>query len=333
MYEQFYGLRAKAFQLKPDPAFFFGSAGHKRAMAYLEYGISQDEGFIVITGEVGAGKTTLVRNLVQGMDAEKLAIAHLNNTSLDPAEIVRAVVAAFGLPHEDSSKTILLGRLEQFLRQCEARDTKALLIVDEAQNLTPAALEELRMLSNIQGSRRAFLQSFLLGQPEFRRILMAPNMQQLVQRVIAGYHLGPLSADESRQYIEHRLRTVGWKGDPRFEQDAFPAIHDFTGGIPRRINTLCERLLLMGFLEELHTFGRREVELVTQDIQQEFSFAGNSEDVAVAEGAYAQSQNTSMEQSSIQAMDQRLTGMERSMTTILDSVKRLLSSGSAKKGT
>ncbi|HJV74473.1 MAG TPA: XrtA/PEP-CTERM system-associated ATPase [Noviherbaspirillum sp.] len=270
MYEVFYGLSANPFQLKPDPHFFFGSKGHKRAMAYLEYGVSRGEGFIVITGEVGAGKTTLMRNLFQKLDSNKIRAAQIVNTYLDPDDVLRSVAAAFGLPHENASKTTLLSRLELFLRQGDQLGRRALLVVDEAQNLMPRAVEELRMLSNFQTDDKCLMQIFLLGQPEFRQTMLSPDMEQLRQRVIAAYHLGPLDYLETCAYIQHRLRTAGWKNDPQITDAAYSAIHDYTGGIPRKINTLCDRLFLMGALEELHVFDEAELQTVISEVQREF---------------------------------------------------------------
>jgi len=270
MYESYYGLCANPFQLKPDPHFFYGSKGHNRAMAYLDYGLSRGEGFIVITGEVGAGKTTLMRSLFQKLDANKIRAAQIVNTGLDADDILRTVAAAFGLPFENANKTTLLSRLELFLRQCDQQGRRALLVVDEAQNLPQRAVEELRMLSNFQTDDKCLMQIFLLGQPEFRRTLLSPDMEQLRQRVIATYHLGPLDYFETCAYIEHRLRTVGWQEDPRITDAAFSAIHDYTSGIPRKINTLCDRLFLMGYLEELHQFDGPELQTVIGEVQKEF---------------------------------------------------------------
>jgi general secretion pathway protein A len=324
MYESYYGLGAKPFQLKPDPQFFFGSRGHKRAMAYLEYGLSQGEGFIVITGDVGAGKTTLVRSLFCKLESEKIQAAQIVNTNLDAEDTLRMVVAAFGLPYEDDSKASLLTRLELFLRQCDQKGKRALLIVDEAQNLSSQAVEELRMLSNFQTADKSLLQIFLLGQPEFRRTLLSRDMQQLQQRVIATYHLGPLDALETKDYIEHRLHTVGWNGDPSLSEDAFFEIYNFTGGIPRKINTLCDRLFLMGYLEERHNFRSSDVTEVLGDIQQELALpisktaARNSSDIP-------QIEQKDDAQGSLENMDERLFKMENSVISVLDLLKRILS--------
>src|SRR4029450_979888 len=252
MYESFYGLSGKPFQLNPDPSFHFGSRGHKRAFAYLEYGLYQSEGFIVITGEIGAGKTTIVRSLLEQLDPAKVVAVQLVSTQLDADDLLRAVGTAFGLPVKSVDKAILLASLEAFLCQLALDQKRALLVVDEAQNLTPRAIEELRMLSNFQLGDQALLQSFLVGQPELRVMMQSPQMQQLRQRVIASYHLGPLDRQETQAYIEHRLHHVGWKEDPRFDSACFDLIHALTGGIPRRINTLCNRLLLATFLAERH---------------------------------------------------------------------------------
>src|SRR6476620_2647106 len=217
MYESYYRLTGKPFQLNPDPEFFFASRGHKRAFAYLQYGVYQSEGFSVITGDVGAGKTTLVRNLFEQLDRARLVAAQLVSTQLDADDMLRAVSAAFGLPAKAVDKATLLASLEAFLCQLAVAGKRALLIVDEAQNLTPRAIEELRMLSNFQLGDQALLQSFLVGQPELRSMMHGPSMQQLRQRVIASYHLGPLDRPETQAYIEHRLRHVGWSGDPQFD--------------------------------------------------------------------------------------------------------------------
>jgi len=269
MYESFYGLNDKPFQLNPDPTFYFGSRQHRRAMAYLEYGLHQNEGFIVITGEVGAGKTTIVRSLLSKLDPQQMVAAQLVSTQLDADDMLRMVSAAFGLRTKDLNKSDLLLSLEAFLVAATTKGKRALLIVDEAQNLTPRAVEELRMLSNFQLDTHALLQSFLVGQPEFRRTMQSPHMLQLRQRVIAACHIGPLDLAETSAYIEHRLTRVGWNGDPKFEPDAYEAIYAATGGIPRRINSVCDRVLLSGYLAQVHSFTHDDVVDVAREISEE----------------------------------------------------------------
>ncbi len=273
MYETFYKLEAKPFQLNPDPRFFFGSSGHKRVLAYLRYGIAQGEGFVVVTGEVGAGKTTLIRTLLQELSKDrKLVIGQLVTTQLDPDQLLGMIAGAFGVEHDGLSKAALIRRLEAFLIRQAHTGKRVLLIVDEAQNIPLKSLEEMRMLSNLQVGTRSLLQSVLLGQAEFRDLLRSQDSEQLRQRIIASHHLGPLNLEETQGYIEHRLGHVGWSGDPEFTTEAYAGIYDFTGGVPRRINTLCDRVLLYGYLEELHQIDGEIVRRVTEELDQEFPY-------------------------------------------------------------
>ena len=329
MYENYYGLSDKPFRLRPDPHFFYGSKGHKRAMAYLEYGLSHGEGFIVVTGEVGAGKTTLVRNLFNQLPSDQIVAAHIVNTHLDAEDTLRTVVAAFGLPYENASKTAMLARLEQFLRACDQEGKRALLVVDEAQNLTPRAVEELRMLSNFQTDEKSLLQTFLLGQPEFRTTLHSAGMQQLRQRVTASYHLGPMDAEETRAYIEHRLHTVGWRDDPTFSDNAYAAIYEYSGGIPRKVNALCDRLLLMGYLEELHALKEKDVNEVIRDIQSEYQLPQGSAGAHAAQPDGAQDNDRHAQMPNLDNpgyMDERMMKMEKSMASVLSILKKIVSS-------
>ncbi|MEO8304493.1 MAG: XrtA/PEP-CTERM system-associated ATPase [Betaproteobacteria bacterium] len=269
MYESFYGLTGKPFQLNPDPSFYFGSRQHRRAMAYLEYGLHQNEGFIVVTGEVGAGKTTILRSLLGKLDPTQVVAGQLVSTQLDAEDLLRLAASSFGLKTKGVDKSDLLLSLEAFLVATSQQGKRALLIVDEAQNLTPRAVEELRMLSNFQLETHALLQSFLVGQPEFRRTMQSPEMSQLRQRVIAACHIGPMDLEETRGYVEHRLTCVGWKGDPQFLSGAFDAIFQGTAGVPRRINAVCDRLMLSGFLAGKHEFTRADVEAVAHEIHDE----------------------------------------------------------------
>jgi len=270
MYEAFYGLSSKPFQLNPDPTFYFGSKQHRRATAYLEYGLHQNEGFIVVTGEVGAGKTTIVRGLLDKLDSSKVVAGQLVSTQLDAEDTLRMVAAAFGVPTRHSGKSDVLLALEAFLVDVTRQGKRCLLVVDEAQNLTPRAVEELRMLSNFQFETQALLQSFLIGQPEFRRIMQSPHMQQLRQRVIAACHIGPMSQEETQAYIEHRLKCAGFSRSARlFDSGAYEAIFEASGGIPRRINALCDRLLLLGFLSGKKDFVLTDVQEVAKEIMEE----------------------------------------------------------------
>ena len=269
MYEAFYGLSSKPFQLNPDPNFFYGSKQHRRAKAYLEYGVSRNEGFIVITGEIGAGKTTVLRSLIEGLNGSNVVAGHLVTTQLGAEDTLRMVGAAFGFRVKDVPKSELLITLEAFLISQTSKGKRCLLVVDEAQNLTPKAVEELRMLSNFQFGNQALLQSFLIGQPEFREILQRPEMEQFRQRVAATCHIGPLDRDETEQYILHRLKCSGSKGKPTFGAGVFDAVFKASGGIPRRINSLCDRLLLLGFLANKFELGADDVHEVVKEMTQE----------------------------------------------------------------
>jgi general secretion pathway protein A len=251
MYAKHYDLSGRPFQLSPDHHFFFRSRSHTKALAYLSFGLNEREGFIVISGDVGAGKTTLVGHLMSQIDREKYVLANVVTTQLEADDALRMVASAFGIEFEKSNKATLLRGIERFLLDQHELGKHVLLVVDEAQNMTPSALEELRMLSNFQAEGKALIQCFLLGQPQFRAIMAHPAMEQLRQRVIASCHLEPMDVAETRSYIEHRLRMVGWDNNPVFSDDAFDMIQVHSGGVPRRINTLCGRLLLFGSLENL----------------------------------------------------------------------------------
>jgi general secretion pathway protein A len=269
MYEDYYNFRARPFQLSPDPRFFFNSKGHRRAMAYLQYGLHQGEGFLVVTGEIGAGKTILARTLVEKFGSPNLLLAQVVSTQLEADDLLNTVAAAFDLP-EEKNKGQLLRKLEMFLLARHRQGKRTILLIDEVQNLPHRSLEELRMLSNFQHKEKTLLQSFLLGQPEFRATRQRPELEQLRQRVTASYHLGPIDSTEIEAYIGHRLKMVGWTGDPSFAQDMFPVIHRYTGGIPRKINHLCDRLLLLGRMDEKRAFIAKDVFEVIEDMNNEF---------------------------------------------------------------
>jgi len=251
MFDDFYGLTGKPFQLTPDPAFYFRSVTHRKALSYLGYGLAQGEGFIVITGEVGAGKSTLVAHLMGTIDPRQLTVAQIVTSKLDEEEIIHVVAQSFGLEVEGHDKASALGAIEGFLHGEARAGRRCLLIVDESQNLSVEALEELRMLSNFQLGSHPLLQTLLLGQPEFRATLQGHEaLEQLRQRVIAAHHLEPMERSEIEPYIVHRLERVGWAGNPQFDQRVFAEVHEASGGIPRRVNQIANRLLLLGAVEE-----------------------------------------------------------------------------------
>jgi putative secretion ATPase (PEP-CTERM system associated) len=288
MYESFYRFTEKPFQLSPDPQFYFDSRQHRRAMSFAEYGLHQSEGFIVITGDVGTGKTTLVRHLLASVDSGQVVAASLVSTQLDADDTLRMIAASFGLRSKELAKSELLLSLEALLASHASQGKRCLLVVDEAQNLTPRALEELRMLSNFQLGKHSLLQSFLVGQAEFRETLQSAPLHQLRQRVIAAGHLGPMDAADTQAYIEHRLKRVGWKDVPNFMPGAFEAIFAASAGIPRRINLLCDRVLLSGFLTGQREFSARTVNEIAQEMNgevQRFTGGATGERQAGDEGS------------------------------------------------
>ncbi len=319
MYEQFYKLTGKPFQLNPDPSFFFASKGHSRAFAYLKYGVYQCEGFIVLTGDVGAGKTTMVRALLEDVDSRSIVAAQLISTQLDAGDVVHAIAAAFGLPIENRSKAEILAQFESFLLGLAQEGRRALLVVDEAQNLTPGAMEELRMLSNFQRGTRALLQSFLVGQPELREILRAPNMIQLRQRIIASYHLGPMDQHETRAYVLHRLQHVGWAGDPSIDESVYERLFAATRGVPRIINAVCDRLLLGACLGEKHAVGNAEFDdtigEMRNEIRPDAQLAGAGERPPATHRAFASARQS--------ALVDRLDRIEKTLGTALELLQQM----------
>ncbi|MBK6413600.1 XrtA/PEP-CTERM system-associated ATPase [Sphingopyxis sp.] len=268
MYDQFYGFTGRPFQLTPDPHFYFESGTHRKAMSYLGYGLAQGEGFIVITGDVGAGKTTLVGHLMNTIDPNRLTAVKLVSTQVEGDDLLRLVAEQFGIEWEGESKAELLRSMEQYLREQARAGKRTLLIVDEGQNLAISALEELRMLSNFQLGGHSLLQIFLLGQPEFRQTLFhSPTLEQLRQRVIATHHLDPMEPEEVEPYILHRLGKVGWTGNPSFSPDAFEEIFDYCEGVPRKLNVLVSRLLLYGAVEQMTRITAQNVRSVVAEIE------------------------------------------------------------------
>lgn len=271
MYQSFYGLNSKPFQLSPDPDFFYSSKHHQKALSYLEYGLSQQEGFIVITGAIGTGKTTIARSLIDEVQGGDVVAAQLVTTLLSPIELLEMIAVSFGIKIDKANKTSILKGIEKFLISLKEQGKRAVLLVDEAQNLPAESVEELRMLSNFQIGNMPLFQSFLLGQSELKLILQAPGMEQFRQRIIASCHLKPLTQEETRSYINHRLEKAGWQGDSLISFTAYSVIHQQTGGIPRMINLFMDRLMLFGFIEELKYFNVQAIDTVLQEMSDELT--------------------------------------------------------------
>ncbi|MGC9270228.1 ExeA family protein [Acidiphilium sp.] len=266
MFLEHLGLADMPFRLTPDDRYYFASSEHSRALSHLLFGLAQSEGFIVITGDVGAGKTTLVERLTAQLNEKTYRLASVTSTQIDADDIVRLIAADFGLSAAGDKATLLL-RLKERWRADRARGRRALIIVDEAQCLAPATLEELRMLSNMAERGQALVQIVLLGQPQFRDVLASPDLDQLRQRVLASYHLGPLSRDDAEAYILHRFAAAGGKAEGFFQTDAFNAIYAATGGIPRRINRLCSRILLNAAIEHYTEITAAIVEPIALELE------------------------------------------------------------------
>jgi general secretion pathway protein A len=253
MYQEFYGLSERPFTLIPDPDFLYLSPQHKLARAYLEYGLTQRLGFIVLTGEVGTGKTTLIKSLLKGADRQQ-RIGVIYQTSFGAEDLLELLLREFGIKGHFTTRVARLGAFNQFLLNAYSRGEHVVLIVDEAQNLGPEALEELRLLSNLQTEKEPLLQVILVGQPALQERLRHPSLMQLAQRVSVQYHLTPLDGKESKEYIVYRLARAGGSGI--FSESALEKLFEYTKGVPRRLNTLCDLALVAGFAE-----GRHEIDV------------------------------------------------------------------------
>ncbi len=268
MYEAYYGLKDRPFQLTPSPQCFYASKLHKRALAYLQYGLSQGEGFIVITGDVGTGKTTIANQLLAKLDPQQIVARQIVTSKLAPDDLLRMICSVFQLSVKDQSKAAYLEAISHYLQLLAQQRKRALLLVDEAQNLPLESIEELRMLSNFQLAGKPLLQSFLLGQNELNAVIQSPHMEQFRQRIIASSNLSALSVEDCQAYIEYRIQNNGGQSG-LLQESCYPIIHQFTQGVPRKINNLMDRVLLYGFLEEVQVFTPYEIQQVIQEISGE----------------------------------------------------------------
>ncbi|PSW21220.1 general secretion pathway protein GspA [Photobacterium sanctipauli] len=319
MYESHFGLTDKPFKLSPEPRFFFSSPHHEKALSYLQYGLSQGEGFIVVTGPIGTGKTTLARSLLASLDDSFVAI-QIATTRLSPEELVRLVAAKFDIPVEGLDKADILKRMEQYLLALYQQGKRALLIVDEAQNLPAETVEELRMLSNFQLDDTPLIQSFLLGQEELKGIIALPDMEQFRQRIIASCHLQAFDSAQTKEYILHRLEQVGWDNSPELDSDIFELITSQSCGIPRKINILMDRVLLFAYLEDLSELKPEHIEQVLEEMGTEFSGSlsqsSHSQPAQAHEPSRVETVVTQLSDHEVEKLHKTL----QSVTEVLDSV-------------
>ncbi len=269
MYERFYGLNADPFRLSPDHRFCFNHDNFAKAKAYIDYALHRAEGFVMITGRPGTGKTTLVHDLLERLTQQDVKVATLMSTRLGAEDLLRMTAYAFGVDAKAPNKATVLQGLLNFLVQQYQYGKRALLIIDESQDLSIEALEELRLLTNLQQAGQPLLQIVLIGQESLRDLVRSKELEQLHQRLLAAWHLEPLSPQELIGYIQHRLIKAGWQGNPQFKPGVMQAIYEFSGGVPRMINLVTSRLLLHGFIEELHTLTPADIQFVLGELQQE----------------------------------------------------------------
>ncbi len=268
MYLEFYGLKQAPFDLTPNPRFLFHSGKHREALNHLLYGIRERKGFVQLTGEVGAGKTTLCRSLLEQLDG-KYSTALILNPVLNSNELMKAIATEFGLNVKNLDRLDTVAAISEFLiKQVEA-GKETILIIDESQNLTEDLLEQVRLLSNIETDDRKLLQIVLLGQPELRERLNSPRLRQLRQRITVRYHLAPLTRFEMAQYIQHRLQFAGSRGMPTFTQPALWRIYRYSHGVPRLVNAVCDKALLAGYVERTERITYRMIGRALRELEGE----------------------------------------------------------------
>jgi general secretion pathway protein A len=265
MYHEHYGLVRSPFEMTPDPAFLYLGDAHREGLATLVYGVRARKGFVLLTGEVGTGKTTLLHSLLSQLDRDTLS-AFIFNPRLDPLDFFRVLFDEYGIEKECNSKAEYLLALNHFLIERLERNLSTLLIIDEAQNLSPEMLEEVRLLSNLETPRSKLIQIMLVGQPELAEMLARPELRQLRQRISLRHELRPFRRDETTAYIEERLRLAGYTGKGIFKKPALRALHQLSGGVPRLVNTLCDGSLLLGFARDVQSVGADIVGEVARDL-------------------------------------------------------------------
>lgn len=268
MYTEFFHLREKPFSIVPNPEYLYPSSRHRMALTYLEYALSENIGFILLTGEIGIGKTTLVRHLLSNLDSG-VETAVLSQTNLSPEDLIKQVMREFDLQPAANDKTANLDQFNTFLLDRYSQGGRTLLVIDEAQNLSLSALEEVRMLSNLQTHTDNLLQILLVGQPELRSRIRDPRLAQLAQRIAISYHLSPLDAGETWEYIHYRLQKAGWEGDQLFTDQAVELLFVKSKGVPRSINILCDMALVYAFGDELPEVNEELIQQVIADREEQ----------------------------------------------------------------
>jgi len=263
MYESFYGLREKPFNLSPDPDYLYMSPGHENVYTHMEYAVQESKGFVVVSGEVGAGKTTLINYLLRKIP-QAIQVGVINNTLVQPQELLRMICQEFELDITNAEKTVLLNRFYNYLLEKYSKHERVILIIDEAQNLPEKSLEEIRMLSNLESEKEHLIQMILVGQPQLRDKLRKKSMEQLFQRVTVACHLNALDMDQVYKYIHHRLTIAGAQNLDIFDPEAINAIFKHSLGIPRLINILCDSALVYGYADDVRIIGRELIDTVAQ---------------------------------------------------------------------
>jgi len=317
MYESFYNFSSKPFQLIPDLSCLFHSRGHDQALSYFNYGLEQGEGFVTITGEIGAGKTTLIQALLSELNDKDVVVATMVAANLDAMGILSMIASVFNLPYEGHSKVSLLKTLEEHFLAYRREGKKVLLVVDEAQTLNTDALEELRILSNLERDGVAVMQIFLVGQAELRATILSREFEHLRQRIIASYHLEPLTEQETVDYINYRLEHVGWQNDPTIASEVYVEIFRWTKGIPRRINLLCDRLFVYGFIKETHSLGKRDIEHVVSDLNKELGGQPNE----FVSGQYAAPANKPIN-ADVSTLEAKIDSIEAKLDKLIHAVNK-----------
>ncbi len=334
MHGLFYNLKKKPFQLDHDPNYFFESGGQKRALSYLHYGLTQREGFVVITGEHGVGKTMLSHVFFHSLNRDNIVAALIVFDKPSAEEALRLITKAFSLPYENLSKATLLKNLEAFFLEQVKNGKQVLLVVDEVQRLSMRLLEELRMLSNFTLDGRALLQTFLLGHTDFKATLQDERLEQLRQRVIAAYQLEAMSQEETRAYVDSRLQHAGWQGEALFDGAAYAKIYEYSQGVPKTVNTLCECTLQLGYKNKVKKFDEQLVQQAVKALQGGGSLKDETVEYIVAseplktedrpKGASIEEKvlNNPVVKNSSSDFEERLTTLERRITELEEQLKK-----------